>query len=691
MIEKRILYRFVCILIIGLLISNSSFSQGKKGLPVDNGTNRNQPSKTDDTKKQSSKSAKDSMGFQHRDPLADSITISFRYLDSLRSSRMDSSLNDFNKYYSVPANYVTLGNNGTAAYPILFTPLLKAGWDEGLHAFDVYRYTLEQTKFYKTTRPLTQITYLLASGKEQFVNVLHTQNIMANWNFGFDYRLINSPGFFKTQNSNHNSYRLFSNYQSRKKRYAAWFVLMGNKLNVSENGGIQNDSLLSDIYYKKRFTIPVSLGGDASFGQNVFSTKISTGNLYTDFTFFLRQSYDLGKRDSIKINDSTKEYLFYPKLRFQHTFTYNTYSYKFKDTLSAHAAAISDSAIFQNWYDTTVTLGFSGFNFVVQDKWKVVTNDFSLRHFPDTKNPGQFIEGALKIENLTGTFASGRSTYYNLVTHGEYRNKTRNKKWDIDAKGELYINGLNAGDYNVFLSLDRFLNKKFGDIQLTFEDVNRSPSFIFNDQSSFNFKNGNLSKKENIIVFSAASYNPKFTLWVRNISLTNYAYFINYYKADQNSTLINILQVQGYKKFRITRHLNLYSDAIVQQTTANAPIKVPLVYTRQRLAFEGHFFKNLDLSTGLDISYNTPYKANNYSPVLGQFFAQDTVTINNRPTVGAFFDFRIKTFRGLVKVENLNTMNFADGFSFTKNNFAAPHYPIPGFIFRIGVCWAFIN
>lgn len=689
MIERGSLYRVINILILGLLINPCSFAQGKKGLPRDETVI--QPGKTDETKKEANRATKDSLGFQHRAPLADSITISFRYLDSLRSSRMDSSLNDFNKYFSVPANYVTLGNNGTAAYPVLFTPLLKAGWDEGLQAFDLYRYTLEQTKFYRTTRPYTQITYLLASGKEQLVNILHTQNIRSNWNFGFDYRLINSPGFFKTQNTNHNNYRLFSNYQGKRKRYAAWLVLMGNKLNASENGGIQNDSLLSDIYYNKRFTIPVVLGGDASFGQNVFSTKISTGNLYTDFTFFLRQGYDLGKRDSVKVNDSTKEYLFYPKLRFQHTFSYNSYSYKFKDTVSGLAAALADSAIFQQWYDTSVPVRITGLNFVVQDKWKIVTNDFSIKHFPETKNPGQFIEGALRIENFTGTFASGKSTFYNLVTHGEYRNKTRNKKWDIDAKGELYINGLNGGDYNVFLSLDRFLNKKFGDIQLTFEDVNRSPSFIFNDQSSFNFKNGNLSKKENIIVFSAASYNPKFTLWVRNISLANYTYYTNYYKADQNSALINILQIQGYKKFRITRHLNLYSDAIVQQTTANAPIKVPLVYTRQRFAFEGHFFKNLDLSTGLDINYNTPYKANNYSPVLGQFFAQDTVTINNRPTVGAYFDFRIKTFRGLVKVENLNTLNFADGFSFTKNNFAAPHYPIPGFIFRIGVCWAFIN
>ncbi len=76
------------------------------------------------------------------------------------------------------------------------------------------------------------------------IKVLHTQNIKPNWNFGFDYRLTSAPGFFKTQNTNHNNYRLFSNYQGPKKRYAAYFDLVGNKLTASENGGIQSDTFL---------------------------------------------------------------------------------------------------------------------------------------------------------------------------------------------------------------------------------------------------------------------------------------------------------------------------------------------------------------------------------------------------------------------------------------------------------------
>ena len=648
--------------------------------------------------------SKDTLGFKHRDDLADSITISYRYLDSLKSDKLDSSVSDFNRIYSVPADYVTLGNNGLAAYPVLFTPVLKAGWDAGFHAYDLYMYDIENTRFYKTTRPYTQLTYLLASGKEQLIKVEHTQNIKPNWNAGIEYRLISAPGFFQTQNSNHNNYRFFTNYQGKRKRYAAYFVLVGNKLNASENGGIQNDSSISDPKMAKRFSVPVNLGGSAATTYNVFSTKVNTGNFYNNFTAFLRQSYDFGIKDSIKINDSTTDYLFYPKFRFQHTLNYSSYTYRFKDTVGATYAKL-DAALLNKWYGVSLNSG-AGINFGVQDRWKFVSNDFAIKQFPETKNPAQFIEAGLRLENFQGIFSHSAlgtfplavfpqpevtKNYYNIVLHGEYRNKTRNKKWDALLNGEFYATGFNAGDYSAYATLTRFLNAKLGDVQVSFQNVNRSPSYIFEGNSAFNFNDTLNTKKENIIVFSAQANNPKFTLLARNILITSYTYFKNYREADQFNGIVNITQFVASTKNKVAGHLNLYSDFTVQQTAGNNPIRVPLFYTRQRLAFEGVFFKNLNLSTGIDVKYNTPYKANNYSPVNGQFFPQDTATISNLPELSAYFNFRIKSFTGLVKVENLNTVSFDNGLGFTNNNFAAPNYPTPGYIFRIGVQWKFVN
>jgi hypothetical protein len=116
-----------------------------------------------------------------------------------------------------------------------------------------------------------------------------------------------------------------------------------------------------------------------------------------------------------------------------------------------------------------------------------------------------------------------------------------------------------------------------------------------------------------------------------------------------------------------------------------------LLFTRNRIAFEGRFYKNLNISTGLEARYYTGYKANNYSPVMGQFMPQDSVTIRNLPDVAAFVHFRIKGFTAYIRAENLNTASFANGFGFINNNFAAPHYPTQGFIFRLGIQWWFVN
>jgi hypothetical protein len=226
---------------------------------------------------------------------------------------------------------------------------------------------------------------------------------------------------------------------------------------------------------------------------------------------------------------------------------------------------------------------------------------------------------------------------------------------------------------------------------LYFNNVSRTPSFIYNDQSNFNFGNATLSKKQNIITFGAEANNSLVNLGFRNHIITNLSYFTDYYHTTQSSKVVNVLQLYASKKIRFTKRWSWYADAVAQQTDANGPIKIPLLFTRSRFAYEGTFFKNLNLSAGLEVRYYTPYKAYNYSPVMGQFMPQDTTTIKNLPDVSAFFHFRIKGFAAYVRAENLNTASFENGFGFINNNFAAPHYPTPGLIFRFGILWNFVN
>jgi len=663
---KNKMYKYLSLFLLVLLCKSSLAQQGT---PFGNLGGAARGGKTD------------SIHFEHRDDAKDSVNISFRYLDSIRSLRFDTSLNDFYKYFIVPSSQQFLGNDGAGGYNLIFSPYAKAGWDAGFHAYDAYKYTLENSRFFKTTRPFTQFVFQGFPSKEQVIKILHTQNPKPNLNFGLEFKLINSPGYLSYQNTNHSSLRFFSSYQGKRKRYGAFFSLITNNIRGAENGGIQSDTFLNSKNFEKRFTIPVNMGGSEYSDPGVFNQSFTTGTTQKDFTFFYKHYYDLGKKDSVEINDSTTEYLFYSKLRFQHTFTYSTYNYQFKDLEP-------DSALYQQWYDTTLHLKDT---LIVVDSWKIISNDFSLLQFPDTKNSGQYLLAGARLENIKGTFTSGSKSFYNIILHGEYRNKTKNKLWDILAKGELYMNGLNSGDYNIYSSLSRYLNKRWGNVSLLFNNVNRSPSFIYSTLSSFNFGNSASYNKENFIILKATADNPFISLSAANYFITNYLFFLDYYKTEQYSKVINLLQLSASKKFRLSKRWNWYTEATLQQTDAAAPIKVPLLYTRNRFAYEGLFFKNLNLSTGIEIRYYTPYKAANYSPVMGQFMPQDTSSISNRPDITAFMHFRIKTFTGYLRAENLNTISFYNGFGFTHNNFAAPHYITPGLIIRLGIQWNFVN
>ncbi len=635
----------------------------------------------------SSSGKKDSL--THRDPNEDSITISYRYYDSNRVNKIDSSINDFYTRFPIPYYYVDLGNEGTAARSIFFSPDMKPGFDAGFHAFDIYRYTTEGTRFYQTTRPYTELGYLLGSNSEQVISLLHTQNRnKSKFNFTFDYRLINSPGAFKNQNTSHTGVRISGFYQSDNKRYGLYFIYLSNKLKSSENGGLVNPDDLKALSLGDPFEANTRLGtAISSQGRNPFNTNVRIGSNYKEGTLLIRHFYDLGQKDSIIVNDSTVNRLFYPRIRFQHTLQYSSNMYSYND----YAV---DSLDYINYFNYTA----HGDSLLFEDKWHDLTNEFSILTFPDKKNTAQFLKVGAAYQILQGTFsdslASGPSHYSNTYLVGEYRNRTRNRKWEIEATGQLYVTGGFSGDYSAYISLQRQLSKKLGTLQAGFQNVNKSPSFVSQGYGSFNVTpEGNYSKTNIARVF-ANLYLPAQQLHLSGsyYAVTNYIYYDSFFKSNQQSALFNVLEIGLDKRIKLSRHLNWYTEIYFQQAPGNPPVHVPAIFTRNRVAFEGNFFKNLFLSTGLELRYYTPYKADNYSPLTGQFFYQNTTATNNRPDVNVFLHFRIKSFKGFVRLENINTFDRSGGaYGFTHHNFIAPYYAQNALWLHFGIWWNFVN
>jgi hypothetical protein len=159
------------------------------------------------------------------------------------------------------------------------------------------------------------------------------------------------------------------------------------------------------------------------------------------------------------------------------------------------------------------------------------------------------------------------------------------------------------------------------------------------------------------------------------------------------SQVFTVLQVSAYKEFKLTRKgLHWRTWLMLQQKTGNAASNLPLLSTRNQLSYDGSIgYRNLLISTGLEFRYFTPYKANFYSPIHGQYFYQSASTLSPRaPEIAAYAHVRIRSFVLYVRAENLNALNFSAG-SFTKNNELVATYPSPGLHIRVGIFWSFVN
>jgi hypothetical protein len=621
-----------------------------------------------------------------RTGLEDSITINYRSLDSSRLRKFDTVLYDYSLKMPLAWYEINLGNTGTATRSLIYTPEAKSGFDPGFHAFDNYNFTTEETRFYNTTRPYSEVIYALGGNAEQIIGLEHTQNVRPNFNVAIQYRLINSPGAFQNQNTNHNNYRISSWYQSKNKRYQNFFILVGNKLQSGENGGIRTDgNYLDSVPFEERSTIPTEIGPNTAGSRNFFSTNIVTGTKYTNATYLFRQQYDIGQKDSI-VTDTTVIPLFYPRLRLEHTVSINTYHYRFVD-------GAPDSAYYKSRYNYDLTSN----NVYLDDEWRVINNDFSIYQFPDAKNSQQFIKAGILFQNIRGVFDSFavKTNFTNLALHGEYRNKTRNKKWDIEATGRFYVQGYNAADYDMYASLQRFVGKKIGYLQVGFQAVNRTPSYTFDPQSSFYLsdKNADFNKENYFHIFGSISRPEKnFKLSGSYFLFNNMHYYESIKDPAQYSTVFNFLRVSLFKQLKISKNFNWRTWVVLQQKAGDAPLNLPLLFTRNQVGYDGKLgFKNLNLSTGLEIRYFTPYKSQGYSPAIGQFYYQDTTTIKMQiPEIAAYAHFNIRSFTAYVRAENLNTFDIGSG-GFLNNQVLTPGYPYPGMNIRIGIFWSFVN
>jgi hypothetical protein len=236
------------------------------------------------------------------------------------------------------------------------------------------------------------------------------------------------------------------------------------------------------------------------------------------------------------------------------------------------------------------------------------------------------------------------------------------------------------------------------DFQFNFEyqNLNKLPNDNYNlYQSSYVAYNwSNDFKNEKVNEISAEAITPWLTASAKLSTLNDHLYFDDVALDDaqqivspqQYDKTINYVSLKlgrefKYGKFALDNTI-LYQNVRQDDNILN----VPKIVTRNTIYFTDFLFKKaLFLQTGITLNYFSKYYANEYNPVVGEFFVQDKKEIGNYPNLDFFINAKIQRTRIYFKAEHFNS-------SLTGNNFyASPNNPYRDFMLRFGLIWNFFN
>lgn len=604
--------------------------------------------------------------------------IYYNTLNSLVARYPDSSLNRFHRFQPVqPWWGKDLGNYGTATRNQLFTPVAPVGLSLGYHIYDMYRLSLDSLPFYNTTRPYSSFSFIMGSKTEQHVGIMHTQNITPNWNIAANIRYVTSPGFYKLLKANTISGSLGTNYQSDNQRYYLAAAFVYNRVRQEENGGITADSFLTDPRYGDKQLIDVNLPASNSAG-----TRAAVINTLRDYDFYIQNNYSFGRTDTLYNKDSTGvTYQFTPRFRLKHQLQLHSEKHIYYDDEPDSLRYLFIDTVSMRRTDTLKGT----------QTWFYVDNKFSLNGFLGKRKELVLIEAGIgnridRFHTLEQQGDRSPSIVSNYL-FGEIKKEAFSKgQWSYQAAATFFFTGDAVGNFNINGSVGKDIGK-WGMLSAGFAQTLSNAPFAWESyktnyyEREFSFDKTSITKLWGSVILDKI----KAQVGIRNYLISNYLYYYgNTLPPRQQSEAFSVLQLYARKEFRLGIFA-LDNEVVWQQPTGNAPVNLPAVLLRHKLAIETYMFRDaLKVALGLEARYHTPYYSDGYSPYFNQFYYQNTYKVSAVPECSAFFNFKIRNFRAFVLGDQLQQF-------FTTNIVNAPGYPAQNALFRFGFNWILVN
>ncbi|MHB9148075.1 MAG: putative porin [Candidatus Amoebophilus sp.] len=550
-----------------------------------------------------------------------------------------------------------LGNEGTATKSIFYTLPQAIGAHSGFYVYDVYFRDPSHQRYYDTKAPYTDGTVVFANYGSYSFEGCHARSFNKNWHLGAMFETIMSDREYIPSKIPYDRqvitypFTLFGHYKTDNERYQLLVSFYRKEHRNRDTGGISGEDNKVDKWLEAKAIINNNLSP---------ADSVESGELRQQYYLYHQAVYaePLQVYQEIMVRNTNN----YFKTR-----TLNTKSKAFlAGNLLNKLDSIEDSTTMQTFSNEC---GIKG-------KINRIFYQYYTR------------EKLIKLEKINLLKRVLAEYYLGLYT----RINVRDNIDFIHLHGE-YLQG---DFYKIHTSY------KGSILELSYDQVKYRPSFLSLRYESV-YRNWNKNFKPPV----GRQLEGSCRIPLPGVLVKPYGRFVHiqspiYFRHVESAGTVNALIEPHQEKEHahiITWGANInisllsyfHLDTEVASTQVAGPasnaFRIPKWYTNVRTYYAKTFYKGKsEIETGIECNWKSSYHADGYDPITQQFYRQDDFNVYSYPIIELFFNFRIKTFRGFLKVVHAN-----QGLLSKPGYFVTPFYPGQLRSIDLGFSWSLFN
>ena len=603
--------------------------------------------------------SKDSLGASKDSGLVEFKRIADFFDNEKSMERWRETIQDFQVYNPVFRNQTfnsSLGNLGTPIADIFPNSIWRNGFNAGINRFEDYLLTNENVLLFDARTPYTRLQYNLGAQQEQYFQVIHTQNVGKQFNFGTRVNKLNSLGNYLRQATDHSNAQIHAWYRSKNNRYQVVGTGFYNAILAQENGGITPvaDSLFVNNLETNRKVFPVNL---RSARSNYFSNGGSLTQFYSLF----------------QLTDSLQQIKTSLRILQEYSYRFERFSYTDDDVFGAYYQTVFDSTQTSNTYfhhRNKLGTGLAAFQKIDFLKAKLSGKIMFENHWHRV-----YSNQVMSLVNMDTQFRNDALNFSAMLTNDSL--------YQIFFESNTFLSGFNKGNNRQQLKGSIQLNQV--KLEASLFSVSQNTDWI-NYRFSSNyatFANDFQAVKEQGSRFEGYLFKNKLSLAYQFRNINNWVYRTGNGLPQVTNGNVGLQQIELNFKSSIKK-IHFATNYRFQQVSNFEALPLPKHQLRQNIYFEKRLSNNMVYQVGFDFWVVSGFQALTYRPELISFV--------NRPAAGkpivmadVYVNVLIKRARVFVKFDHFNSGLFGYNYQFIANQ------PLTDRGLRFGISWAFFD